>query len=205
MFRFLHIIPCFWPFLQYPPLKQYQQLLVSIKKTRISRDTTKLESYRESLYLKEAFLIWLLYVLLEDSLVYQEFLRSLSSLWYTHNFSGEWSFSLSAEAIFDFLRRAKLGEYQEQTLGWKGKKWIGLGEKGRKLCCFLSYPPSSPLNACYSLFITSVLLTKRTEPRALDWTQLNPCCCFLIQCKMGINVTASTRDEPVSKPGKAVI
>ena len=100
--------------LQYSPLKQYQQLLVSIKKTKISRDTTKLESYRESLCLKEAFLIWLLYILQVDSLVHHEFHRSLGSLWYTHNFSGEWSFSLSAEAIFDFLRRAKLGEDQEQ-------------------------------------------------------------------------------------------
>ena len=57
-------------------------------------------------------------------------------------------------------------------------------------------------------FITSVLLTKRTEPWALDWTQLNPRCLFLIQCKKGINARASAtlcRDEPVSSPGKAVI
>ena len=57
-------------------------------------------------------------------------------------------------------------------------------------------------------FTTSVLLTKRTEPWALDWTQLNPRCLFSIQCKMGINARASAtlcRDEPVSSPGKAVI
>ena len=145
MFRLLHIIPCFWPFLQYSPLKQYQQLLVSIKKTKISRDTTKLESYRESLYLKETFLILLLYILLVDSLVHHEFLRSLGSLWYMHIFRvNDHSAFLQTPSLI-FFKESKIWGISRVNTRVKGEKVDSTRGKGYKIVLFSFLSPLLPL------------------------------------------------------------